>query len=344
VAALIFAVLLAGSLLLNCASFMRRALAPAGGKVHRTAGPQLEEVITEDHNSGNKVAVVPIEGLISGDFLDGTGYSLVEYVRDQLNLAADDNRVKAVILKVNSPGGEVLAADDISRAIVDFQEDSGKPVIVSMGSLAASGGYYVSAPCRWIVANELTLTGSIGVIMHSFNFRHLLDKVGVKPEVYKSGRFKDMLSSTRDPSEITPQEREMMQHLIDQTFNRFKQVVADGREAAQKMNRDNPNGKGRALSRDWTEFADGRVLSGKEAFDIGLVDELGSWDAAVERAKNLARIKDANLIEYHQRFDISNLFRLFGKAEPARLQVDLGMNVPKVKAGQLYFLSPTLAH
>src|SRR4029450_5729008 len=114
-------------------------------------------------------------------------------VEEQFRRAAEDKRVKAVILKVNSPGGEVLASDDIYNIIEKFQNKTQKPVVAAMGSLAASGGYYVSAPCQWIVANEMTITGSIGVILHSFNYRGLMDKVGLRPVVYKSGKLKDML-------------------------------------------------------------------------------------------------------------------------------------------------------
>src|SRR5262249_47450468 len=153
----------------------------------RTAGPRLEEAVVEDNDSPNKIAVVPVEGIISGDFIERGNYGMVEYIKDQLKMAAEDDHVKAVLLKVNSPGGEVLAADEISSAISKFEKASSKPVIVSMGSLAASGGYYVSAPCRWIVANELTITGSIGVIMHTFNYRGLMNKVGLRPIVFKSG-------------------------------------------------------------------------------------------------------------------------------------------------------------
>src|SRR4029077_17430498 len=134
---------------------------------------------------------------------------------DQLKIVGRDHAVKAVLLKVDSPGGEVMASDDISRAISEFQDKYQKPVVAAMGSLAASGGYYVSAPCQWIVANELTMTGSIGVIMSTFNYRGLLDKVGVFPQVYKSGRFKDMLRGSKRPEEIEPEERQMIQAMID---------------------------------------------------------------------------------------------------------------------------------
>src|SRR5205807_5034270 len=163
----------------------------SGGKHIHASGPRLEEVIIEDNDAANKIAVVDIEGIITSKVIDGGGYNLVDIVKAQLKHAEDDDKVKAVILKVDSPGGEVLASDEIYRLISDFQKKSSKPVIGSMGNLAASGGYYVSAPCRWIVANDLTITGSIGVILHSWNYRGLMNKVGLRPDTYKSGKFKD---------------------------------------------------------------------------------------------------------------------------------------------------------
>lgn len=316
---------------------MTEAFVPA-----RKAGPILEEAILEYNHSMNKIVVVPVEGIISSGG-DGRGYSLVEYIRDQLELAQKDDSVKAVILKVNSPGGEVLASDDIYRAIEDFQRVTGKPVVAAMESLAASGGYYVSAPCRWIVANELTITGSIGVIMTTINVRGLLDKVGVRPEVFKSGKFKDMLSMTKPPEEVTNEERQMVQKMVDQTYGKFKEVISDGRKAANDANAKRPE-QGRKLSDSWTEFADGRVLSGKEAYEIGLVDELGGWQTAVRRARKLAKIEDANLVQYNQRLDFSSLFRFLGKSGETKIKVDVGIDTPQLKAGYLYFLSPALVH
>src|SRR6185436_19433065 len=105
----------------------------------------------------------------------------------------------------------------IYRAVADFQEHHKKPVVASMSGLAASGGYYVSAPCQWIVANELTITGSIGVILSSFNYRGLMDKVGVQPVVFKSGKFKDMLRGSKKPEEVDPAEQKMIQDMVMET-------------------------------------------------------------------------------------------------------------------------------
>ena len=298
--------------------------------------PGFQEVVLEDNDSRNKVAVIVLDGIISGQSFDASGYNLVSYIEDQLEACTEDDRVRAVLLKVNSPGGEVLASDEIYRLIADFQETTGKPVIASMGSLAASGGYYISAPCRWIVAHELTITGSIGVIMSGYNWRGLMDKVGVQPMVFKSGDLKDMLSPDKRPDEITSEERELVQGMVMETFDRFKTVIKEGRTRAADAN----DGEGRVLADNWEQFADGRIISGKEAHRLGLVDELGNFDAAIERALELAGISSANLIAYRQPFRLGMLFRLLGESESRTVKLDLGVKLPQIESGRLYFLPP----
>jgi protease-4 len=338
--ALVVLVLLVISLLFNLGHLMRSFVPLRVARV-QSVGPRLEEVMKEDNDAANKIAVIEVDGIITSRAVDQAGYSMVDVIKAQLKRAEEDHKVKAVILKVDSPGGEVLASDEISRAITEFQtKPHGKAVVCSMGSLAASGGYYVSAPCRWIVANDLTITGSIGVILSTWNYRGLMNKVGLRPETFKSGKYKDMLSGSREPDSITPEERAMVQSLVDETYNKFKDVVESGRKWAQGKNKD----KGRALTEDWREYADGRILSGTEAFKLGFVDELGTFDDAVTRAKNIAGIREANLIEYQQRYDLSDLLRLFGQSEGKAVKIDLGMEAPKLQAGQLYFLSPTFLH
>jgi len=308
---------------------------------------RLQEITVEHNRSANKIAVIPIEGIITSSAADGGGYSLPHLVEDQLKLAGKDDSVKAVILKVNSPGGEVLASDDIYAAIAQFQNEHKKPVVASMGSLAASGGYYVSAPCRWIVANELSITGSIGVIMHGYNYRGLMNKVGVRPLVFKSGRFKDMLSGEKDLDSLTPAEKEdleeengMVNKMINETFERFKKVVADGRKAAYNRNANNKDKEiGQGLSSNWAKLADGRVLSGKEAYDNGFVDELGNWRTAVKRAQKLAGIDKADLVTYQVPFSLGNLLGLLGKSDAKSVKVDVGLDIPRLGAG-FYYLAP----
>ena len=348
IVAIIVIVLLVVSLFANLTQFVSHALSfnnnfNSGFKTTsaRQIGPKLDECMLEDNDSRTKIAVITVDGIITSSTADQEGNNMVDVIKAQLDRATDDKRVKAVILKVDSPGGEVMASDEINKAIVKFEDESGKPVICSMGSLAASGGYYISAPCRWIVANELTITGSIGVILHTWNYRGLMDKVGLAPVTYKSGLYKDMLSGERSTNEIPAEERVMVQGLIDETYQKFKNVVADGRKSAHEKNKT----EGHALVNNWTNYADGRVLSGTQAFKYGFVDELGDFDKAVERTKEIAHIHNANLIEYRERYDISEFLRLFGQSDSTHnIKLDLGVEMPKLQAGQLYFLSPTFVN
>jgi protease-4 len=346
VLALVLLVMLGFSMLYNVVNYANNVFHGKSSRAYgRTAGPRLDEVVREDNDSANKLAVVEINGIITSSPIDQSGYNIVELVKAQLKRAEEDDHVKAVILKVDSPGGEVLASDEIYRELAGFQKHANKPVIASMGGLAASGGYYVSSPCRWIVANDLTITGSIGVIMSSWNYRGLMDKVGLLPQTFKSGKYKDMLSGSKEPDQITQEEKDMVQGLIDETFAKFKSVVREGRRLAYEKNTKNDDkDAGRALSQNWEDYADGRVLSGTEACKLGFVDQLGSFEEAVDRTKKIVGISTANLVEYQQRFDLSDLFRLFGKSDTKAVKVDLGMEMPRLQAGQLYFLSPTYLH
>ena len=344
IATIVLAIILAFTLVSRMVGTVFESIASAEG-IGGT--PHLTEVMVENNRSSDKIAVIPVEGIITSSSFDGGGYNMVDLIEDQLKLAAKDDKVKAVLLKVNSPGGEVLASDDIYNAILKFQNEHNKPVIASMGNLAASGGYYVSAPCRWIIANELTITGSIGVIMHTYNYRGLMNKVGMKPMVYKSGKFKDMLSGEKDLDNATAAEKqeileegEMVAKMINETFEKFKLVIAEGRKFSSNRNQLNKDGDtGKPLSGNWTSVADGRILSGKEALEHGFVDEVGNWRASVRRAEKLAGIADADLVTYQVPFSLGNLFSLLGKSNARSIKVDLGFDLPKLSSG-LYYLAP----
>ena len=338
---IILLLILAVSIVMNVASFFSAFITTPTSRHYAagTAGPRLDEVVREDNDSSHKLAVIEVRGIITGDMMDQGGFSMVDVIRAQLKHAKEDSRVKAVLLKIDSPGGEVLASDEINSAIADFQRTSSKPVVASMGDVAASGGYYVAAPCRWIVANEMTITGSIGVIMSSWNYRGLMNKVGIRPQVYKSGKHKDMLSGSRDPDQIPEEEREMLQSLINETYGKFKSVVSSGRTKAHEMNKT----EGRELTDNWVDFADGRVFSGKQAHELGFVDQVGNFQTAIQQAKKLAGISSANLVEYQQRYDFSDFFKMFGRAEkPGAVKLDLGFELPKLETGHVYFLAPNL--
>jgi protease-4 len=331
IVSIILLVVLAFSLLGNFTQFVSHAFNSGFNRsfkngTAREVGPKLDECILENNDSKYKIAVVTVDGIITSHTADQAGNNMVDVIQAQLDRAAEDNRVKAVILKVDSPGGEVMASDEINKAIAKFQTDSKKPV---------SGGYYISAPCRWIVANDLTLTGSIGVIMHGWNYRGLMDKVGIAPMTYKSGKFKDMLSPERSTNEIPAEEHAMVQGLIDETYQKFKNVVREGRTQAHEINKKD----GKPLAPDWETVADGRVLSGTQALKLGFVDELGDFDDAVDRTETIAHISNANLVEYRELYDISDLFSMFGQSSSSHdIKLDLGMDLPKLQAGALYFL------
>jgi protease-4 len=301
----------------------------------RQTGPRLDEVLLQDNSSRDKIAVITVNGIITSHTSDSAGNNMVDVIKAQLDRATDDSHVRAVILKVDSPGGEVMASDQINKLLVKFQNDSHKPVICSMGSLAASGGYYISAPCRWIEADQLTLTASIGVIMEGINYRGLMDKIGIAPMVYKSGKHKDMLSGMRETNEIPADEHQMVQDLIMDTYSQFTNIVVQGRAAAHLA-----NGKeGKALTADWSDYADGRVLTGKEALKHGLVDGIGGFDDAVDKAQTIAKIHDANIVEYRERYDLSDFLSMFGQSSKAHdIKLDLGIDAPKLQAGERYFL------
>ena len=324
-----------GCLLLGGFLIVLMFVGAAGMSMSTNGGSSYDEVILRNNHSDKKIAVIDLSGLIASFSVDASGHNMIESLRRQFEWANKDDDVQAILFRINSPGGEVLASDNIA----DIVRESKKPVISVMGALAASGGYYVAAPSDWIVAHELTITGSIGVIMSGYSIRNLMDKVGVQPIVFKSGKHKDMLSLGKREEDITPEERKIVQDMIDETFERFKKIVQEGRDMD---NRDTEDGE--SLEEDWESFADGRILSGNMALAQGFVDELGDLDTGYERALSLKGISDANLTQYRQPINLANLFSLFGKSEAKEIKIDLGVDIPKLKAGRLYFLSPLLLY
>jgi protease-4 len=303
---------------------------------------QYTEVTLRAGDSDQRIAVIDVNGIITS--YGALGDNMVNRIKKQLDLAGADARIKAVLLRIDSPGGEVLASDEIALAIREFQKEHDKPVIASMGGLAASGGYYVAAPCRFIIANELTITGSIGVIIQSINIHGLMEKVGVKPVTYKSGKNKDMLSPFSSPESVSEEQKAILQGFIDETYDKFVKVVEDGRKKIGGRN--DPLAK--ELDSDWRDSADGRILSGKQALALGMVDKLGNFDVAVAFAEEYVRIdKDTALLVQHEPpFNFGGLFSLLGKADEKNpgttLKIDLGLSVPQLKPGLPYFLSPHL--
>lgn len=216
---------------------------------------------------GDKIGVLEVEGAITDS------RRLVEQIDD----FRDQSNVKAVIVRVDSPGGGVGPSQEIYSELKQLAAE--KPVIVSMGSVAASGGYYIAVASQRIFANPGTITGSIGVIMSFPNYQELMGKVGVQTEVVKSGRFKDTGSPTRP---FTAADKELLQGMVDDVYQQFVEAVSEGRKLP--LDRLKP-------------FVDGRIFSGRQAKAAGLIDELGSFTDAVKYAAKIAGLgEDPDLV------------------------------------------------
>jgi protease-4 len=210
----------------------------------------------------DKVALVKVEGLLSSS----------ESIVDELHGYADDHSIKAIVIRIDTPGGGVVVSQEIYNAVKNAKKE-GKKIVVSMGTVAASGGYYVAAAADKIVANPGTLTGSLGVKMEFANIEKLLEKIGVKGQVVKAGEYKDIGSPFRD---MTVQEKKLLQDVIDDVHSQFIEAVAEGRKL--------PIADVRAI-------ADGRIFTGRQALKLKLVDELGDLDDSIRIAGTLAGIK-----------------------------------------------------
>ncbi|PYL04094.1 MAG: signal peptide peptidase SppA [Verrucomicrobia bacterium] len=283
--------------------------------------PRFREILLQRgaRASLDKIAVITMRGLISSSLPGSVGDSMVDDMRAALQQARDDGRVKAIVLEIDSPGGEVTASDAIYSAVV--KAGARKPVVVYMESLAASGGYYVSCGGKFLMANETTITGSIGVIIQTLNYEQLFNKVGLASVVFKSGKFKDMLNGARP---ITPEERELVQNFIMKTYDKFLGVVAKERKLPADRLRDT--------------IADGRILSGKEAFENKLIDGLGDLDDAFSKAKELGNAPDAKVVKYGPPFSLGRFLRIFGGSD-SKIELQLPRQlVPQLESGRAYYL------
>lgn len=230
------------------------------------------------------VAIVRAEGPITGGEPVGLLASEGAYsdvIVKQLRRAAKSDSVKAIVLRVDSPGGGITPSDEIRNQIIKIRKGTNKPVIVSMGSTAASGGYYISTPANHILANETTITGSIGVITILPNFQGLMEKVGIRAEVLTSGHNKDLGSAF---APLSDDDRQILQTVIDDAYGRFVQVVAEGRGIEAESVR---------------KFADGRIFTAKQAKDLKLIDGFGDLPEAIELAADLGGINgEPRIIDY----------------------------------------------
>jgi len=239
-----------------------------------------EVFISGDRHARDVVAVIEIDGVIMGDV--GFGRDMVALAKRQLDMAGDDDRVKSVILSVDSPGGSMTATDILHKYVLEFKQKKKKKVVVLIKDLAASGGYYISAPADRIIAYPTAVTGSIGVIWPHYNYAGLFEKIGLQDKSIKSGDKKDMSSGSR---EMTPQERDIIKGIVMEMHQRFVKIVSDGRKLSMSQ---------------VEKLADGRVFSASQALKAGLIDKIGYFEEAEAAASELAGLTRYKVITYRK--------------------------------------------
>lgn len=236
----------------------------------------FSEEVMESGDPMKRIAVLNVDGVIQDtgeapSFMS-EGYFHRDFMK-QLNQVKDDDSIKGIVLNVNTPGGGTKESAEIHDKLVEIQKETKKPVYVSMGSMAASGGYYISASADKIFATPETITGSLGVIMQSLNYSELADKVGIDYKTIKSGKFKDIMSPSR---EMTDEEAQILQSMIENSYNGFVKVIADGRGMSEDEVR---------------KIADGRIYDGYQAKELNLIDEFGYSEDAIEKMKKTINCK-----------------------------------------------------
>lgn len=232
-----------------------------------------DESMSGFSGGGDRIALIPVEGVIDDEMAKSVNRHLKQY--------GEDSRVKAIILRVESPGGGVSASQEIYTEVKRLKQEKKKKIVVSMGSVAASGGYYLAAPADLIFANPGSVTGSIGVIAEWINYKDLAEWAKVKPVVFKSGEFKDTGSPTRD---LTERERVFFQSMIDELYGQFLRAILEGRTGRGAAGNEINEERLRAL-------ADGRVYTGETALRNGLIDAVGNYEDALRKTAELVGIK-----------------------------------------------------
>ncbi|HAQ06728.1 MAG TPA: signal peptide peptidase SppA [Bacillus bacterium] len=254
------------------------------------------EEVVEEGDMLSKIAVLTIDGVIqdTGDassFFESPLYNHKAFM-EKLEFVKEDKDVKAVILRVNSPGGGVVESAEIHDKIKEIQNETKKPIYISMGSIAASGGYYVAAPADKIFASPETLTGSLGVIMQGVNYAGLAEKYGVDFVTIKSGPHKDIMSPTR---EMTEEERNILQSMIDNSYEGFVKVISEGRGLPVN---------------EVKKIADGRIYDGRQAKELNLIDGFGYLDDVIERVRKDEKLEDAMVVKYSENIGFGSLFNI----------------------------------
>jgi len=293
-------VLLAMMLIFSVAiNFGVLAVSLIGGKIASSASTLDKQArMQEELVSGSgkiKALRLPIEGVImrnaGGGGLFGAEIDMVEGLKRKIKAAEKDRSIRAIILEINSPGGAVTPTDEIYHALLDFKE-SGKDrkIVAFVRDMSVSGSYWLSVAGDWIIAEPTSIIGSIGVILQSYNWSDLSDKIGITDTTIKSGKNKDLLNPFQ---KVPPEQKDLLQAVIDSNFNYFKQVIVESRDITHEQ---------------LAPLADGRIMTAQTALENDLIDEVGYYDDAVEYTREMLGVDNMRIIRYKQRQSIFNMF------------------------------------
>lgn len=255
----------------------------------------FEEDIIEEGDVNSQIVVMDVEGVIQDtgeeSYFTAEAYNHRSFM-ERLNAIKDNDTVKGIILRVNSPGGGVVESAEIHNKLMQIKKETKKPIYVSMGSQAASGGYYISTPADKIFASPETMTGSLGVIMQSYNFEGLAEKYGIDMVTIKSGKYKDLMNPFR---EVTEDEKDILQSMVTSSYDQFVKVIAEGRSMPEDEVR---------------KIADGRIYDGRQAKEINLIDELGYLEDVIADMKKSENLKGAQVVRLVGSDSFSSLFSM----------------------------------
>ncbi|MBS4199986.1 signal peptide peptidase SppA [Bacillus sp. FJAT-49732] len=259
-----------------------------------SANKAFTEEIVETGNPAKKIAILEVDGVIQDtgeatSIFSTNGYLHRDFMK-KLNTVKDDKNIKAIVLRVNSPGGGTNESAEIHHKLVEIKEETKKPIYVSMGAMAASGGYYISAPADKIFASPETLTGSLGVIMQGVNISDLAEKYGVDFMTIKSGPYKDIMSSYRH---MTKEEEDILQSMLTNSYDQFVKIIAEGRGMTEDQVR---------------KLADGRIYDGRQAKEVGLIDDFGYQEDVIEQLKKDQKLAGAQVVRYTSNAGLGSLF------------------------------------
>lgn len=291
-----------------------------------SSSTKLQEEEVQPGKGQSKIAIIEVEGMLmnarTGGFLQASE-NVVSLFSQEMDKAANDRNVKAVVLRVNSPGGTVTASDLMYEIVTSFRAKSGKPVVAATQEVAASGGYYVACGADQIVAHPTSVIGSIGVIFSTFEFEGLMDKAGIRVEAVKSGPLKDMGSPFKS---LSDDEREVMQAMVDDYYARFVDVVRTRRNITDT---------------DTLKLVtDGRVFTGARAVQLGMADRAGSLDDALDLARELGKAPGARAVIYKRPYGYGGSIYADGSVPPPRSDVTR-LEIPgadRLLPGGFYYL------